>query len=74
MYDLKKLEVERSRFDTENKRRIKELEFQQATIRMEKIKRQIAQKPIMDNYDLRIQKIKEQQVEAELHGAREVLT
>ncbi len=73
MYDLKKLEVERSRFDTENKRRIKELEFQQATIRMEKIKRQIAQKPIMDNYDLRIQKIKEQQVEAELQGAREVL-
>ena len=73
MYDLKKLEVERSRFDTEIKRRIKELEFQQATIRMEKIKRQIAQKPIMDNYDLRIQKIKEQQVEAELQGAREVL-
>ena len=73
MYDLKKLELERSRFDTENKRRIKELEFQQATIRMEKIKRQIAQKPVMDNYDLRIQKIKEKQVEADLNGAREVL-
>ncbi|MFO7616488.1 MAG: HlyD family efflux transporter periplasmic adaptor subunit [Bacteroidales bacterium] len=73
MYDLKKLELERSRFDTENKRKIKELEFKQATIRMEKIKRQIAQKPVMDNYDLRVQKIKEEQVQADLDGAREVL-
>jgi len=73
MFDLKKLELERSKFDTERNRRLKDLDFKQATIRMDKIKRQLAQKPIMDNYDFRIQKIKEKQVEAELDGAKEVL-
>jgi multidrug efflux pump subunit AcrA (membrane-fusion protein) len=73
MFDLKKLEQERSRFDTDKNRKIKELDFRQATIRMDKIKRQLAQKPAMDNYDFRVQKIKEKQVEAELAGAEEVL-
>ncbi|MFA6129096.1 MAG: efflux RND transporter periplasmic adaptor subunit [Bacteroidales bacterium] len=73
MFDLKKLELERSKFDTEKNRKIKELDFKQATIRMDKINRQLAQKPVMDNYDFRIQKIKEKQVEAELAGAKEVL-
>ncbi|MCX6226919.1 MAG: HlyD family efflux transporter periplasmic adaptor subunit, partial [Bacteroidia bacterium] len=73
MFDLKKLEQERSLFDTEKNRKIKELDFRQATIRMDKIKRQLAQKPVMDNYDFTVQKIKEKQVEAELSGAKEVL-
>jgi multidrug efflux pump subunit AcrA (membrane-fusion protein) len=73
MYDLKKLELERSKFDTENKRKIKDLEFRQATIRMEKIKRQLKRKPIMDNYDFKVQKIKELQVQADLEGAKQVL-
>ena len=73
MYDLKKLEQERSRFDTEKNRKIKELDFQQATIRIEKIKRQLLQKPVMDSFDYRVQKIKEKQVEDELAGAKEVL-
>jgi multidrug efflux pump subunit AcrA (membrane-fusion protein) len=73
MFDLKKLELERSKFDTEKNRKIKDLDFKQATIRMDKINRQLAQKPVMDNYDFRIQKIKEKQVETELAGAKEVL-
>lgn len=73
MFDLRKLELDRSKFDSENNRKIKDLEFRQATIRMEKIKRQLANRPVMDNYDYRIQKIKEKQVEAELEGAKGVL-
>jgi HlyD family secretion protein len=73
MFDLKKLELERSKFDTEAKRKIKDLEFKQATIRMNKLNRQLERKPIMDNYDYRVQKIKEQQVEADLAGAKQVL-
>lgn len=73
MFDLKKLELERSKYDTEMNRQIKELDYKQATIRMEKIKRQLAQKPVMDSYDFKILKIKEKQVEAELQGAQEVL-
>jgi multidrug efflux pump subunit AcrA (membrane-fusion protein) len=73
MFDLRKLELERSKFDTEKNRKVKELEFKQATIRMDKLKRQLRQKPVMDNYDYKIQKIKEDQVLAELQGAREAL-
>ncbi len=73
MFDLRKLELERSRFDTDKNRKIKELEFRQATIRMDKLKRQLKQKPVMDNYDYKIQKIREDQVLAELQGAREAL-
>jgi HlyD family secretion protein len=73
MFDLKKLELERSKFDTEAKRKIKDLEFKQATIRMNKLNRQLERKPVMDNYDYKVQKIKEQQVAADLAGARQVL-
>ena len=72
-YDLKKLEVERSTFDTDVKKRIKELEFQQATIRLNKVKRNLELKPTLDNYDRRIQGIKVIQRETELKSAKETL-
>jgi HlyD family secretion protein len=68
-YDLKKLEVERSKFDTDVKKRIKELEFQQATIRLNKIKRNYE----LDNYDFKIQRIRVIQRETELKSAKETL-
>ncbi|TSA36244.1 MAG: HlyD family efflux transporter periplasmic adaptor subunit [Porphyromonadaceae bacterium] len=72
-YDLKKLELEPSKFESENKRKIKELEFKQATIRLNKVKRQLEKKPILDNYDYKVQKIKVMQGEAELSSAKEIL-
>lgn len=72
-YDLKKLEVERGKFESENKRKIKELEFRQSTIRLDKIKRQLQRKPILDNYDYKVQKIKIIQGESDLADAKEVL-
>ena len=72
-YDLKKLEVERGKFESENKRKIKELEFRQSTIRLNKVKRQLQHKPILDNYDYAVQKIKIVQGETDLSDAREVL-
>ena len=72
-YDLKKLELERIKFESENKRRIKELEFQQSTIRLNKVKRNLELKPKSDNYDLKIQKIRVIQREAELKDGRETL-
>lgn len=72
-YDLKKLEVERSKFDTEVKKRIQELEFQQATIRLNKVKRNLELKPKLDNYDKRIQRIKVIQRETDLKNANEAL-
>jgi len=72
-YDLKKLELERSKFDTEVKKRIQELEFQQATIRLNKVKRNLELKPKLDNYDKRIQRIKVIQRETDLKNANEAL-
>jgi HlyD family secretion protein len=72
-YDLKKLEVERSKFDTEVKKRIKGLEFQQATIRLNKVRRNLDLKPKLDNYDRLIQRIKVVQRQTELNNAKETL-
>jgi HlyD family secretion protein len=72
-YDLKKLEVERSKFDTDVKKRIKELEFQQATIRLNKVKRNLELKPILNNYDRIIQRIHVIQRETELSNAKKTL-
>ena len=72
-YDLKKLEVDRSKFDTDVKKRIKELEFQQENIKLNKVKRNLDLKPILDDYDRRIQKIKVVQRQNELNNAKEAL-
>jgi multidrug efflux pump subunit AcrA (membrane-fusion protein) len=72
-FDLKKLEVEASKFDTEVQRKIKDLEFQQETIRLDKIKRNLTLKPVLDNYDREIQNIKVIQRKTELSNAKETL-
>lgn len=72
-YDLNKLELDRSRFDTDVKKRIKELELQQATMRLNKVKRNLVLKPLLDNYDRKIQHIKVIQRETELKSAKETL-
>ena len=72
-YDLKKLELERIKFESENKRKLKELEFQQATISLNKVKRNLDLKPKLDNYDRKIQEIKVIQREVEIKNAKETL-
>lgn len=72
-YDLNKIEVERSVFDTDVKKKIKELELKQATVRLNKVKRNLDLKPRLDNYDRRIQRIKVIQRETELKSARDAL-
>jgi len=72
-YDLKKLEVDRSKFDSDLKKRIKELEFQQETIKLNKVKRNLDLKPKLDGYDQHIQKIKVIQRQNELNNAKEAL-
>src|SRR5664279_1221049 len=72
-YNLKKLEVDRSKFDSDVKKRIKELEFQQETIKLNKIKRNLDLKPKLDDYDRHIQRIKVVQRQNELNNAKEAL-
>jgi len=72
-YDLLKLEVDRVKYESANKRKIKELEFKQATIRIDKIKKQLEIKPKLDRYDYVTQMIKVKQREEELANARAAL-
>jgi HlyD family secretion protein len=72
-YDLKKLEVDRSKFDSDVKKRIKELEFQQESIKLNKVKRNLDLKPKLDDYDQRIKRIKVAQRQNELNNAKDAL-
>lgn len=72
-YNLKKIEVEASMFETERFRRIKALEFQQADINLAKEKRRLELARDMNENDLKIQKIRVRQVENELEAAKKIL-
>jgi HlyD family secretion protein len=72
-YDLKKLALDRLNFETDVKKRIADLEFQQATIRLNKVKRNLDLKPKLDDFDRRIQKIRVTQRETDVRNAKETL-
>jgi len=72
-FDLKKLEVERYSFESEHKRKIKELEFQQAEIKLNTIKRNLMLRPKIDSLDSKIQNIRVIQRESEVKSAKETL-
>jgi HlyD family secretion protein len=72
-FDIKKLELQKSAYESEGIRKVIELEFRQAEIKLNKIKRNLELKPILDSLDYRIQRIKVSQKENELKAARETL-
>lgn len=72
-FKLKKLSMERVRFEPKQKQRIKALEFRQAEIRIKKLNRQLRIKPILNAYDTRTQQIKVSQKEAQLKKAVKAL-
>ncbi|MDL2255177.1 efflux RND transporter periplasmic adaptor subunit [Parabacteroides sp. OttesenSCG-928-G06] len=72
-FNLKKVELESSRFESDRLRRIKELEFEQAKIGLAKEKRKLELLQIVNANDLRIQEIKTQQIENEINDAYNIL-
>ncbi len=72
-FDIKKLEREKSAFESEGIRKVIELEYRQAEIRLNKIRRKVENRPALDNLDSRIQRIKVNQKENELKAAQETL-
>jgi HlyD family secretion protein len=69
-FDIKKLEVERSAFESASMRKVIELEFRQSEIRLNKIKRNLDLRPRLDSLDFRIQRIKISQKQNELKAAQ----
>jgi HlyD family secretion protein len=73
-FDIKKLEVERSAFESASVKQVIELEFRQAEIRLNKIKRNLELRPKLDSLDFQIQKIKITQKQNELNAAQNDLS
>jgi len=72
-YEIKKLQHDKSAFESEAVRKVIELEFRQAEIKLAKIQRNLLLRPKLDSLDYRIQKIKVIQKENELLAAERTL-
>jgi HlyD family secretion protein len=73
-FDIKKVGLDRSAFESPGIRKVMELEFRQAEIKLNKIKRNLDLRPKLDSLDFRIQQIKVLQKENELKAAQNDLT
>ncbi|MDR1517129.1 MAG: efflux RND transporter periplasmic adaptor subunit [Dysgonamonadaceae bacterium] len=72
-FELRKIELESSRFESDRVKRIKELEFKQAEIAYQKeLRKQKLQKIIQDN-DRKIQEIRLKQVENNVANAKAII-
>jgi multidrug efflux pump subunit AcrA (membrane-fusion protein) len=69
-YDIKKLEVGKSGFESAGIKKVIALEFRQSEIKLRKIMRNLELKPRLDSLDLRIQQIKVAQKENEVKAAQ----
>lgn len=72
-FDLKKLEMETFRFESEKSRKIKELEFKQAETQLDKAKNNIRLYQIVAENDLQIQQIRVDRIREEIKSAYDIL-
>jgi multidrug resistance efflux pump len=72
-FNLKKNELESSRFETERLRAIKQLEFKQAEITLEKEKRKLDLAKIIITNDLKIQDVRIQQIKNDLESFSQII-
>ena len=72
-FDLKKIELEASRFESERLRKIKELEYDQAVITLEKEKKIYELNKIINASDLKIQEIRVEQIKKEIENAKSLI-
>ncbi len=72
-FDLKKLELESFRFESDKAKKVKELEFKQAEITIRKVKRQVELYEVIARNDLKVQRLREQQLVTQLNDAHKIL-
>jgi len=65
-FNLKKIEMESSRFETERQQKIRQLEFKQAELNLAKEKRKLELAKIMQANDTKIQQIRIRQIKRDL--------
>ena len=72
-YELRRLTYEAAQFESERTKRIKELEFQQATIQLNLAKRRLELNAIINENDLKIQQIRVEQIKKDIQDAYNIL-
>jgi len=72
-FNLKKIELESSRFETERQQTIKQLEFKQAEIILAKEIRKLELAKIINVNDLKIQQIRIQQIKTDLESFKQII-
>lgn len=72
-FELKKLELEAARFESDRIRKVKELEFEQAKITFERAQRQLELNKISERNDLKIQKIRVERLRNDIRSAYDIL-
>ena len=72
-FNLKVIELESSRFETERQQAIRQLEFQQAELMLAKEKRKLELAKIMNENDLKIQNIRIRQLEDDLAQFHQII-
>ena len=72
-FDLKKLELQATRFESDKTQKIKQLEFKQAEINIKKVQRQVELNQIVARNEMLVQRIREKQLLTELKSARDIL-
>lgn len=72
-YELRKLTYEAAKFESERTKRIKELEFQQATIQLNLAKRRLELNSIINDNDLKIQQIRVEQIKKDIQDAYDII-
>jgi len=72
-FNLKKIELESSRFETERQQAIKQLEFKQAELNLAKEKRKLELVKIIHDNDIKIQQIRIQQIKNDLEQFYQII-
>jgi multidrug efflux pump subunit AcrA (membrane-fusion protein) len=73
LFDLKKLELERMQFESDAKKKVKELEYEKAKMRLSKVSQKLALNPLLDKYDQLINELLISQRQSNIEEALEVL-
>ena len=72
-YELRRLTYEAAQFESERTKKIKELEFQQATIQLNLARRRLELNAIINENDLKIQKIRVQQIQKDIQNSYRII-
>ena len=72
-YELRRLTYEAAQFESERTKKIKELEFQQATIQLNLARRKLELNAIINENDLKIQQIRVQQIQKDIQESYRII-